>query len=74
MGITIPRPPPMGGEVTITIYIYIYTEVAWQPRATVGIHSKTGSESCGDVVSQAAVSQAVSLVVLWGVDVLMSMC
>ena len=37
--------------------------------ATIGIRSKTGNETCGD-----AVSQAVSLVVLWGVDVLMFMC
>ena len=33
------------------------------------VRAKTGSESCGD-----AVSQAVSLVVLWGVDVFMFMC
>ena len=46
-----------------------WTEVAWQPRATVGIGAKTGGEPCGD-----AVSQAVSLVVSWGVDVLMLMC
>ena len=45
------------------------TEVAWQPRATIDVRAKTGSEPCGD-----AVSQAVSLVVLWGVDEFMLMC
>ena len=42
---------------------------AWQPHATVGIRAETGGEPCGD-----GVSQAVSLVVLWGVEVFMFMC
>ena len=45
-----------------------WTEVAWQPRDTIEIRAKTGSEPSGDTGSQ-----AVSLVVLWGVDVFMLM-
>ena len=46
-----------------------WTEVAWQPRDTIEVCAKTGSKPSGD-----AGSQAVSLVVLWGVDVFMLMC
>ena len=45
-----------------------WTEVAWQPRDTIEIRDKPGSKPSDDTVSQ-----AVSLVGLWGVDVLMFM-
>ena len=34
MGITIPRPPPMGGEVTMVHYIYIY--ISWRNDTPMG--------------------------------------
>ena len=58
-----------GGMCVFVLMVHNrWTEVAWQPRVTVEIRAKSGSEPCGD-----AVSQTVSLVVLWGVDVFMLM-